>query len=179
MQSTRKNWVSVLLLLGMIAPFLIGSIWFRMERNRLHKTVEARISEEGQTERLKVFSFSVEEMSDLEWEDEREFRLDGEMYDVIQMECHKGKVLMLCFLDRDERALEDEHAKWVARLLGNHPHQKSQQEFVINWIKTLIPLEKQEWNGSEIIFPPLYVESDMLGITRYLSQPIFPPPQFS
>jgi len=55
--------------------------------------------------------FDKKELKQLHWEDEHEFRYQGEMYDVIEMKFQRQTVLIRCIADEKETALLNEYQK--------------------------------------------------------------------
>jgi hypothetical protein len=54
---------------------------------------------------ITIFSFDKNEMKQLSWEDDEEFSLRGEMYDVIDKQFVEGKTVIRCISDKKETAL--------------------------------------------------------------------------
>jgi hypothetical protein len=61
------------------------------------------------------FSFDQLEAARLEWEDEEEFKLDGEMYDMVDKEMQNGILIVRCIPDKREQQLLENYQKDVAR----------------------------------------------------------------
>lgn len=57
------------------------------------------------------FYFSEAEMAQLNWEETNEFRYQGKMYDVINLEKKEGRILIRCVSDTKETALLDNYFK--------------------------------------------------------------------
>lgn len=162
-----------------MAPFLIGAFWFSYQKSELKQDLQQRIEAKGRGEELQTFTFTLAELMALEWEDGREFRLKGEMYDIVGFKLVGKQYELRCFHDQEERKLEQERADWVARLMGNNPHQKSQRAFVINWVKTLIPMQWHAWQMESEISQGQFVEIEIRYQDRLKCRPLSPPPQFS
>lgn len=56
-------------------------------------------------------SFKASELKQLYWEDEKEFRFKGEMYDVIEKRTEGSLVIIRCIADKKETALLNEYQK--------------------------------------------------------------------
>lgn len=54
---------------------------------------------------LLTFRFTAEQAGALQWEEEDEFQLDGEMFDVVEKKMVDGHLLLRCISDKKEDAL--------------------------------------------------------------------------
>jgi len=57
------------------------------------------------------FSFDNNELDQLEWENDHEFRYNDEMYDVIEKRIESGKLSVRCIADKKETQLLTEYQK--------------------------------------------------------------------
>ena len=58
-----------------------------------------------------VFIFEKKEIGNIEWEDEHEFRLKGEMYDVVDKYYKNDKLIVRCIQDKKEKELLEAYQK--------------------------------------------------------------------
>lgn len=58
-----------------------------------------------------AFSFRVQAIQQLEWEDEHEFRYNDEMYDVVEKKAEGNQIIIRCIADKKETALLHEYQK--------------------------------------------------------------------
>jgi hypothetical protein len=73
-------------------------------KDEMKKTLRRTIYNQDE----EIFCFSLNDkagISKLEWEDAREFRLNGKMYDVIEKKIENGKLIIRCISDEKETAL--------------------------------------------------------------------------
>lgn len=63
-------------------------------------------------------SFTESDVKQLVWEDEKEFRFNGEMYDVVEKEQKSGQLVIHCIPDKKETTLIKEYQK-------NNKHNRS------------------------------------------------------
>lgn len=56
-------------------------------------------------------SFSSEQAKQLYWEEENEFRYNGQMYDVIEKKTQENQIIIRCIPDKKETALLNEYQK--------------------------------------------------------------------
>ncbi|HEU4902335.1 MAG TPA: hypothetical protein VFT06_06060 [Flavisolibacter sp.] len=61
----------------------------------------------AEKEDLVHFSFSPEELAELNWENNHEFFYRGEMFDVLEQKERSGRVIISCISDQKEKALVD------------------------------------------------------------------------
>jgi hypothetical protein len=83
---------------------------FRMRINEAKQEMKARLLAQNSSE-LTQFELTPEKMSALEWEDEKEFVLDGQMYDVVEMKSDSGTISLKCIPDHKETALIEQYIK--------------------------------------------------------------------
>lgn len=80
-----------------------GSGVLLLHRFRMHQRIEKIIHENSQAEILVTFHFTKEEAASLNWfEEDREFRLEGNMYDIVKAEDCGDSVIYLCVNDTRE-----------------------------------------------------------------------------
>ncbi|MDX2002745.1 MAG: hypothetical protein SFW35_09955 [Chitinophagales bacterium] len=78
---------------------------FLFERMAVRKEVKHSMLDALDNGKLLAFSFSKQQLADLDWEDEHEFRLQGKMYDVVRREIKDGLVTLYCYSDDQETQL--------------------------------------------------------------------------
>ncbi len=79
---------------------------FSIEKNRIQKEVKTYIKEGIPKNKLKAFVFTPTEFENLQWtKPGKEFRLNGEMYDIIQIELNGENKIYWCYHDMAESKL--------------------------------------------------------------------------
>lgn len=79
---------------------------FSLEKNRIQKEVKTRIKEGIPKTKLIAYVFTPTEFEDLHWtKPGKEFRLNGEMYDIIQVEIKGDSKIYWCYHDVAESKL--------------------------------------------------------------------------
>jgi hypothetical protein len=111
---------------------------FRMRINEAKKEMTARLLAQNSPE-LTQFELTPEKMRTIEWENEREFLLNGQMYDVIEMKSVNGIVSLKCIPDHKETALIDQYIKTN----GSNSSEKQP------WLSLL------ELAGAQFVIPPI------------------------
>lgn len=87
-------------------PFWLSFSLYQVERSMIKKSVKNMLMEKLNDSDLVLLKFKKEEInSKLEWEHSREFEFNQKMYDVIKTEYSADSVFYLCWLDKDETAL--------------------------------------------------------------------------
>lgn len=75
-------------------------------RNKIHNNVP--------TNELTIFSFNKKEYANLDWEESKEFRLNGKMYDVISTVNNRDEsITVYCIDDERESLLFELHSKQI------------------------------------------------------------------
>jgi len=82
-------------------------VFFRIKQENIKKSVQKRIREKIEEENAEHFVFAANDIDKLvEWEEDgKEFRYQGEMYDVIEKRTENGKVVIKCISDKKETEL--------------------------------------------------------------------------
>jgi hypothetical protein len=83
---------------------------FRMRISEAKKEMKARLLAQDSPELIQ-FDLTPEKVSSLEWEDEKEFLLNGQMFDVVEMNSLQGVVILKCIPDHKETALIEQYLK--------------------------------------------------------------------
>jgi hypothetical protein len=73
----------------------------------------------------------------LEWIEENEFRIDGEMYDVVKREVKKDSIYLYCLHDKTESILYSGIVKIFNRLFGDGPGNDGNSTIINNLLSEL------------------------------------------
>lgn len=87
-------------------------------RELARRVMEDRIEQREGAETIAIAASSVK--SDI-WEDEREFRLDGRLYDVVSVSYTDGKKYYQCYSDELEVSAEKEADNLVSEIIAAKP----------------------------------------------------------
>lgn len=121
------------------------------------------------------FSIASNDLKKIEWEDEHEFRLNGEMYDVIEMHKTGDTLSISCISDKDENILLQQYRTNE----GGKPDTKNRTIALLKIISNIFePVEQisiAEITINRIVHFPLY---NLSLLTSDLSI-ITPPPQLA
>ncbi len=95
------------------------SVTFFSTLSHIRKDMKKQVHEDNHSQCL---TLSHKAFSDLKWEEKnKEFRLNGKMYDVSKVVKKGNEVLIYCLFDKDETSLRNK----LANLFNNHPGNKS------------------------------------------------------
>ena len=94
----------MILLLGLQS---MGVLIWHVQRGQVRHTIKQRIKAGVPEEERVTFRFSADQLRDLDWEEiDREFRLDGRMFDVVaRRDLGKGTIELSCIDDKQETLL--------------------------------------------------------------------------
>jgi hypothetical protein len=118
-----KKYVSLLMLVlmffhGSLELFIL-KIFQAQHREEINKLIDEDLSEDE----LVLFNFSKDNfekgLKHIEWVEEHEFRIEGEMYDIVRKEITSDSVYLYCYHDKKESKLYSGILKIFDRLPGN------------------------------------------------------------
>jgi len=78
-----------------------------------------------------VFSLDKDLVAGVEWEGENEFRLNGEMYDVVEKKVEDNKIVIRCISDKKETALLKKYEK-----INHEDNSKSRSALLVKLISS-------------------------------------------
>lgn len=113
-KSALKKIVSILLLFCLLLNIVGYHIIFSLRKGELKAEMKKALRMRANREDEIIFVFSLKEkktISQLEWEGNDEFRLNGQMYDVIEKRVEKNKLVLRCISDNKETCLIKKFAK--------------------------------------------------------------------
>ena len=138
-------------------------------QQQVKQEIKQRIKNSPPPEALTAFLFSEVEYKNIDWLEENEFRLDGEMYDVARKKVDgKGNVILYVINDKKEKKLFidlEEQAK------ENAQNSEEDAQETLNLFSN--PIRKPIYFIPEkLILSPLKSQSSLLSFVRE----ILPPP---
>ncbi|MBK9337035.1 MAG: hypothetical protein IPM98_10795 [Lewinellaceae bacterium] len=123
-----RSLFCILLLFCLAAPIVGTYAGLRLEKRRVKKEVKHRLFAEVDTADLVFFCFSKKDKETrLRWEHDREFEFEGQMYDVVQESMRNDSVLLWCWWDHAETALNKRLQNTLAQTLSNDPGRRDQE----------------------------------------------------
>jgi hypothetical protein len=130
-----KSLSAVALILVLSLPAWGGYLGLRLQQQSVKRAVKHTL-ERGLTDsELVHWSFSPAEARALDWEDAREFKHQGHMYDIVRAAFVAGRVELWCWWDHEESVLEQRLERLVRAVLGNDPDPQSPAARWGDWMK--------------------------------------------
>jgi hypothetical protein len=134
----RHPFLSTVLVFVLLSPAALSWLGTALQKHAIKEGVEARLRQGMEAADLTVLAFSKKEAAQvLEWEHEREFEYQGEMYDVVQTESRGDSLFYTCFHDHAETALNRQLDQWLAQWLRHSPAQQQQGERLLCFFRSL------------------------------------------
>ncbi len=136
---------SISLLLLFLGNVIGGISFLLIQRYQRHEYIESQIKSGAFNQSLTQIQLEADQLNEIHWvEDDREFRYEGEMYDVVRIETtQNGGKIFHCFADHVETELYAE----IERNLGSESNgQQDDQMIVLQMFKFV----------SEFLFPGEY-----------------------
>jgi hypothetical protein len=109
-----KKIISILLLLCLLLNIIGYHLIFHLRQAEIKAEMKKVLRLKANKDDEIVFVFSLthkKALAKLEWEDDHEFRLNGEMYDVIERKIANHKLVIRCISDKKETALIERYEK--------------------------------------------------------------------
>lgn len=91
----------------------------------------------NQSQLVRFIFTETEKKTQLNWEHEKEFEYQNEMYDVIKTEVHGDTTYYWCWQDREETELNRQLNHLVARSLGNNPQHQENKNRLLKFLESL------------------------------------------
>ncbi|GJM36310.1 MAG: hypothetical protein DHS20C18_53110 [Saprospiraceae bacterium] len=172
-----RKYTGILFLAFLTAPMLGTYVWLQYQKETIRHEVKKQLLAGMDKEELVLLKFSKKDSRQLEWEHDREFGYQGQMYDIVSQEAIGDTMHYWCWWDEAESKIKREINQLVARALQQNPQNKQQQERLIDFYKNLYHADLASWQISikmELIARPN--TADRYYFT-YLSPPLLPPPE--
>ena len=109
-----KKIISILLLFSLLLNIVGYHIIFHLRQVEIKSEMKTLLRLRANSEDEIDFVFSVNDkkgISKLEWEGDDEFRLNGQMYDLIEKKIEGNKLVLRCISDEKETSLIKKFAK--------------------------------------------------------------------
>lgn len=156
----RTKLTSFFLLLCLMAPLAVTTLWYQQSRRIVRKQVKQMMIRGINPGKLILLRFSHEDTSrQLRWEHAQEFEYNGNMYDIVKTTQTADSVNYLCWPDHRETALNKELNRLVDIAMGDDTENKQNNKRLIDFLQQLYPPEQTDSN--------LLPESGLLTITSY------------
>ena len=133
----KRQALALLLLSCIIAPFCGNYVYLRYEKNQVRKSVKSRFMQELRADELTLFKLSSNDYQELDWEDSKEFKFKGEMYDVVRQTAMTDSVYLWCWHDSDETYLAKALDKLLAGLSSKDAGDDPKTTLIHDYYKSL------------------------------------------
>lgn len=155
------------------------AVQIKLEQKKIRSEVKLKILQGIDRSELVYIPSTIENELKFEWEHDSEFRFNGRMYDVVEIEDEKGKKGYWCWLDDKESAQEEKLDRLISLMLGENPLHSDKQNSINRFVKSLhyqtidnqLQLSVSEINRKNN-------NHNFIFITKLKSPPPFPPPEF-
>lgn len=114
--------VIVVMMVAIIHISAINWIIYRQQKYVLKERFERQLKAGISEDKISCFTFSKEQLSLLDWQDEREFILNGVFYDVLSKRTNADFTEVRCLRDDDEKALEELAEKMAGESDSDHEY---------------------------------------------------------
>lgn len=174
-----KKYISIILLLTLIAPFLIGLRTYHVQIKKIKKSIKKSITEQIDKSSLVRLAFYKNEITSLNWKHSKEFEHQSEMYDIVHKEIKSDSIIYWCWLDNEEAYLEKSLNILIAKTIGKDDASNRTKDFVKQIIKKIY-IQKETYftpNKSESANNYLCFDDDkLITIPQEIT---IPPPRTS
>src|SRR5689334_11952871 len=99
-----KKIVSSILLLSLFLATVGYHFIFQVKQQNIKEDMEEYLSKENIRNAVEL-RFSLNELSKLKWENDKEFVYNGELYDVVKKKNVNGSLVIQCIKDKKETHL--------------------------------------------------------------------------
>lgn len=132
-----------ILLLSVLAAPLVGThASLRQEKCRVKKEVKKRLMAGVDSADLVFFQFSKHDSETLlRWEHEREFEYEEQMYDVVKKIEQGDSILLWCWWDHEETALNKHLRQLLAKSQNNDPRRHEKERRLVCFFLSLFFVE--------------------------------------
>ncbi|MBL6445897.1 hypothetical protein JMN32_06235 [Fulvivirga sp. 29W222] len=172
----KRRLLVIALLLCMVAPFLGTFTWLSYEKKQVRKELKKQLIAGIDKSELVLLKFTPKQNSKLNWEHEKEFEFNGQMYDVVAKDTIDGVIHYWCWWDHEETQLNKKLQNLLANALGGDMEREQRKGKTIRFYSSLFFSQNTallfQSNGEEIEKHYTYTRE---AYFHTLSPPIPPP----
>ena len=137
-----RRMIPIFFVLLLSAPFLGTFSWLKMEKYFVRKSIKHQIIDGIDHDLLVHKSFAKKDTALLlNWKHEKEFSLNGEMYDIVQRTYTKDSVHYALWWDNEETQLNIRLAQLTNRFLDMNPEHQNKSNYFSFVMKHFYPNE--------------------------------------
>ena len=146
-----KRFISIMLLMLLIAPPVVTFSWLHMKKRMLRKEIKWKIINGIDKEELVLLTFSNDQVEAcLKWHHSAEFEFMGEMYDVVETIFFDDSVSYYCWWDHEETLLNKKLKAMLALSAGKSKQERQQINYIIQFFQSIFFIENQFGSNSMI-----------------------------
>lgn len=175
----RINSVGILLLFCLVLPFCGSYFWLQGKVKEARDNASAHLQGELPEEETITLTFAIADIETfLEWEHSREFRYNGNMYDVVHTAYHGDSISYQCYLDHKESKLRKAISQLAPKWAQGEPQRDNQQQRIADFFKLVYCIDRDQLTG----FDTRVTATNFFGYASFwyddlAYDPIVPPPK--
>lgn len=120
-----------------LAPSALTYLILKVKQHHLREEIKLNILQGIDPGELMEFTFSFDEIQELEWEHEREFMYQGQSYDVVEKIPSAHGITYRVWWDKAETKIKTQLNALVDKALNGDPSQKENRQKLDQLFKTL------------------------------------------
>lgn len=173
-----KQNKSIGLLLIFMLPLFTAVLWQQWRSTQIRKEIKRELSFSVSKEKLTFLKFHKDELvSKLEWEHDKEFVFQNEMYDVVYVEEKEDSNYYWCWRDHRETLLNQQVSTLLKNYLDqNEPYQNQKSQISILLKSLSLPAEPISFTLIRELITAQYMTLAGLSISSPKKGPDTPPP---
>lgn len=151
--------------------------FFHIRQWQIKAAVQKKLRQDINSQNTELFVFSLtkqEGVAGPEWEGDDEFRLNGEMFDVIEKRIENGKMFVRCISDKKETALLKDYER-----INKEGNSKRKSESLLKLMVSSFLPEPNFAIRNKDIPSPVNIPFQSEIIPSYRQDVLTPPPQLS
>ena len=173
-----KRTTAILLFFALTFPFWGSLVVLHIQKKKVQREIKWSIAKGLPKSELTHLSFKSNEVdARVEWKHNKEFRFEGEMYDIVQKQQQGDSIHFWCWWDKEETLLNRKIEKLAYLALNGNETSNNQKNHFFRFLKlmNLPPDEIPSAQASEMK-SRLTCDSSFDTILRNVS-PDIPPPK--
>jgi len=173
-----KRLGSIGLFLLLTLPFAATYTWLQLEKIHIRETVKQQLVAGMDESELIRLEFTPDEAKTrLRWHHEKEFELDGQLYDVVNQSHQNQRIVFWCFADHAETNLDKQMDMLLDSLLNGDQQRRDKKARLLDFNKKLffenrlaiLPINRIQNLG--------YCLANLQVPTFFYTKPPAPPPR--
>lgn len=160
---------------------LSGWLVWKLQQRACRKAVKTLILEGLPDRELVLLAFHKEEVKlRLKFDDEQEFELSGQMYDIVRQQQSGDSVYFWCWADDRETVLQKQFEEHWHTAWGSSPQRRRTETSLQSWIalRYLVP-ESLQWQQVQVVQTTVYQQGTSPFLKGCIIPPVSPPPEYN